>query len=171
MDRIMTTLRRQRTLLGFGLTVALCLTVGAGPWKAGHVAAATTERVVVDQRTGLAIHGFDPVAYFTDAEPKIGLPEFELRHGGAAWRFRNDGNRAAFADRPDVYAPRFGGYDPVGIARGAGRDGHPEIWLIVEQRLYLFYSAEARQDFEGNSAAILSEAEDNWADVMRTLAP
>ena len=168
----MTTLRRQRSLLGLaGLPVALFMTFCALVLSAAGVRAATTEQIVTDHNTGLAIHGFDPVAYFTDGQPKAGLPAFELKYGGAAWRFRNEGNRAAFADRPDVYAPRFGGYDPVGIAGGVGRDGHPEIWLIVGQRLYLFYSAQARRDFEANSQAILSEAEASWPDVSRTLTP
>ena len=62
--------------------------------------AATTERVVVNRHTGLAIDGFDPVAYFVDGAPKHGRAELELRSGGATWRFRNEGNRAAFAARP-----------------------------------------------------------------------
>src|SRR5918994_2100731 len=68
-------------------------------------AAATTERIVVDRHTGLAIHGFDPVAYFTDAKATIGREELELSLGGVVWRFRNPGNRAAFAEYPDVYMP------------------------------------------------------------------
>jgi hypothetical protein len=59
--------------------------------------AATTERVVVNRYTGLAIEGFDPVAYFVDARPAVGLPGFEVSEAGAVWRFRNEGNRASFA--------------------------------------------------------------------------
>ena len=83
------------------------------------ISAAASDRLVVNAHTGLAISGFDPVAYFTDAKPKIGRPDMELRLDGAVWRFRNEGNRAAFADHPEVYTPRFGGYDPVAIARGS----------------------------------------------------
>ena len=71
------------------------------------------------RHTGLAISGFDPVAYFTDGKPVFGRPDLELSLGGAVWRFRNVGNRAAFADHPEIYRPRFGGYDPVAVARGA----------------------------------------------------
>ena len=66
------------------------------------------------------------------------------------WRFRNEGNRAAFVADPEVYMPRFGGYDPVAVARGASAPGHPELWLIAEERLYLFYSAAARDAFAGD---------------------
>src|SRR5688572_29448696 len=87
-------------------------------------------RVVSDSLTGLALSGFDPVAYFTDRRPQLGEGDHELSHRGVVWRFRNEGNRAAFARDPDVYAPRFGGYDAIALARGVAVPGHPLIWLI-----------------------------------------
>ena len=62
--------------------------------------AATTERVVTNRHTGLAIDGFDPVAYFVDGAPSSGRADLEFRFAGATWRFRNEGNRAAFAAAP-----------------------------------------------------------------------
>jgi len=62
-----------------------------------------------------------------------------LRSGGATWRFQNEGKRSVFAGAPEIYAPRFGGHNPMAVARGAATPGHPELWLIAEQRLYLFY--------------------------------
>src|SRR5438876_11832595 len=56
--------------------------------------AATTERVVVNRYSGVAIEGFDPVAYFVDAGPLAGRPEFEPSDRGAVWRVRNEGNAA-----------------------------------------------------------------------------
>ena len=70
--------------------------------------AATTERVVVNRYSGVAIEGFDPVAYFVDARPLVGLPQFEASDAGAVWRFRNEGNRASFVAHPDIYGPQFG---------------------------------------------------------------
>ena len=67
--------------------------------------------------------------------------------------------------------PRFGGYDPSGVARGVGRAGHPEIWLISNERLYLFYSADARREFDANPDAIATAADAQWPEVLRTLAP
>jgi hypothetical protein len=64
--------------------------------------AATSERVVVDRYTGLAIGGFDPVAFFTDARPVQGDPAYEVSQGGAVWRFSNPDNRAFFIAAPDV---------------------------------------------------------------------
>ena len=136
-----------------------------------RVRAATTEWVVVNRYTGLAIDGFDPVAYFVDAAPKEGRAELELRSGGATWRFHNEGNRAAFAAAPEVYTPRFGGHDPMALARGAATPGHPALWLIAEQRLYLFYSAEARAAFARDPEAPSKPPSGTGRIVQRTLGP
>ncbi len=140
--------------------------MGAAPPLIGTMAAAT---VVVDERTGLAIYGFDPVAYFTDAAAKPGRPELEWRFAGAVWRFRNEGNRMAFAGDPDVYAPRFGGYDPVAIARGTSVPGHPLFWAVAGERLYLFYSEQARAAFVADPGRVIEAAERKWPEVARTI--
>src|SRR6186997_1172850 len=121
----MTAVRRSRKRYVWAAALALAL-----PSFAVTPHASTTERVVVDRHTGLAIYGVDPVAYFTDRKPIVGKPEFEHRHAGVIWRFDNEGNRAAFVADPDVYMPRYGGYDPVGIARGLSTPGFPELWVV-----------------------------------------
>jgi YHS domain-containing protein len=132
---------------------------------------ATTEMIVVDWHTGLAIGGYDPVAFFTDGKPMAGSADFELRYGGAVWRFCNIGNRDAFADRPDVYMPRFGGYDPTSIARGVATPGNPNVWLIAGQRLFLFYDNDRLEKFAADSGHLLAEAERKWPTVANTLSP
>jgi YHS domain-containing protein len=133
--------------------------------------AATTERVVVDWHTGLAIDGFDPVAYFTDAKPMLGSDGIEFRHAGAVWRFCNTGNRDAFAARPDVYMPQFGGYDPVSAARGVAVAGNPLVWLISGERLYLFYNNARRATFDDDPERVLAAAGRKWPAILGTLTP
>jgi len=145
--------------------VLLSLTISFPPQ------AAPAERVVVDRHTGIALGGFDPVAYFVEAEAVRGKGEFEHGLAGAVWRFRNEGNRAAFAADPEVYMPRFGGYDPVAVARGVGVPGDPRLWLIVENRLYLFYTPEARTAFGDNPKDLIEAAERSWPTVQMTLSP
>jgi hypothetical protein len=132
--------------------------------------ASTTERVVVDRHTGLAIYGTDPVGYFTNGKPTAGRADFELRHAGAVWRFENEGNKEAFAADPPVYMPRFGGYDPVGVSRGVATPGNPALWVVSDQRLYLFYTAEARAAFLANPADVIAGAQARWAAVESELA-
>ncbi len=137
--------------------------------SAGGMAAlaATTEWVVTNPRTGLAIEGFDPVAYFIDEAATPGRPDFELRYHGAIWRFRNPGNRAAFVDKPGDYEPRFGGYDPIAIGRGAPTPGNPDIWLIWGQKLYLFFDPQTREDFMADPRRIIMEADARWPDILK----
>jgi hypothetical protein len=133
--------------------------------------AATTERIVVDWHSGLAISGYDPVAFFTDGKPVPGNAEFELRHGGAIWRFHNMGNREAFAARPDVYMPQFGGYDPLGVGRGVAVAGNPNMWMIAGERLYLFYDRERLDKFATDPDRFIAAAERKWPTLLNTLGP
>ena len=166
----MTAWRQQRKASAAALAV---LAVVAAGWFARPDLsfAATTERIVSDPRSGLAIGGYDPVAYFTDRKPVLGSPDFELSFGGVVWRFHNEGNRAAFVADPDVFMPRFGGYDPVSVVRGGNAPGHGVVWLIFEDRLYLFVSTAARDSFLINPHSTIGAAERAWPAVLRTLSP
>lgn len=144
----------------FGLVETVPFAVGA-----------TSEMIVTDWHSGLAIDGYDPVAFFTDGKPLEGKADLELRYGGAVWRFRNIGNRQAFAERPDVYMPQFGGYDPTDVARGVAVPGNPNIWLIDGQRLLLFYDQARLKKFTANPDQAMAEAVRSWPDVVTTLSP
>lgn len=128
------------------------------------------ERLVVDAASGLAISGFDPVAYFAGGAPVQGKPELELGLGGAVWRFVNDGNRKAFVENPEIYAPQFGGYDPVAVGRDTAVPGHPLIWAITGDRLYLFYNDAARAEFLADPARIIERANQKWPSVAYMIA-
>ena len=132
--------------------------------------ATTTERVVVNRYSGLAIEGFDPVAYFVDARPMIGRQEFEASGAGVVWRFRNEGNRASFVAHPDIYGPRFGGYDPFDLARGVTYAGNPRFWFISGERLYLFGREDNRDAFAADPARVLRAANMLWPALEQNLA-
>jgi hypothetical protein len=168
----MTAARQERKLRhSCAILVAIGASLGGLGLVSGAIGAATSEMVVVNRYTGLAIEGFDPVAYFVDAAPSPGQASLELRADGAIWRFRNEGNRAAFAANPDVYMPRFGGHDPIAVARGTATDGNPALWLIDGARLYLFYSEDARTAFAADPDNAVAAAERNWPEVRRGLVP
>jgi hypothetical protein len=137
---------------------------GAGAW------AAVTERVVVNRYSGLAIDGFDPVAYFTDAAAAKGDRDIEASQSGAVWRFRNEANRAVFLAHPDIYGPRFGGYDPVDVARGRTVAGRAQVWLISGERLYLFSRDENREAFAADPVGVLERADGKWPELIETLS-
>jgi hypothetical protein len=66
--------------------------------------------------------------------------------------------------------PRYGGYDPVGIARGVSTAGSPDLWVVYDERLYLFYTAQARQAFIADPALVIASASARWAEVKSDLA-
>jgi hypothetical protein len=142
--------------------------LGVGP---GVPRAATTQTIVIDRHTGLAIGGYDPVAFYTEGRPTLGKPDFELSYGGATWRFRNVGNREAFAAHPEIYMPQFGGYDPIGVAHGLAVAGNPNVWLIAGERLFLFYDRARLEKFAADAERLTEAAARKWPAVLRTLGP
>jgi hypothetical protein len=132
--------------------------------------AQTTERVIVNRYTGLAIEGYDPVAYFVDARAELGRQDFEASQAGAVWRFRNEGNRASFIAHPEIYGPQFGGYDPIDVARGVPYAGNPRLWLVVKQRLFLFGREQHRDAFAADPGPILQAAQARWPALEQGLA-
>jgi hypothetical protein len=172
----MTTARRKRkqycaavaACAGLAAYAGLIFILTAGPPTSR---AAATERIVVDWHTGLAIDGYDPVAFFTDGKPVAGSDDFELRYGGAVWRFANVGNRAAFVASPDVYMPQYGGHDPLGVAHGTAVAGNPKVWLITGEKLFLFYDGDRRDKFAADPDRFIGSAGRKWPSVLRTLMP
>lgn len=122
-----------------------------------------------DYATGLAIGGYDPLAYFTRGEPGEGREEVEYRWGGAVWRFLNVGNKGAFARDPEVYAPGFAGYDPYALSIGLAVRGQPGVWARHRGRVYLFHSAVHRRLWEIDPEAVIAGAENNWPAIAASL--
>ena len=91
--------KRKRYCLSFAAIAGLSAYAGLTFVLAAGLGASAGERIVVDWHTGLAIDGYDPVAFFTDGKPVQGSADLELRKGSVIWRFTNVGNRAAFAAR------------------------------------------------------------------------
>ena len=119
--------------------------------------------VYSDNRTGFAIRGFDPVAYFADGAAKRGLPQHEVYWQGAYWIFANPGNRDAFANDPEIYAPQFGGYAVVSLSQGALAESEPELFVIDAGRLYLFAGTRQRFAFSSDPDYFLQRAGHEWA--------
>ncbi len=88
-------------------------------------------------RKGVAIRGYDSVAYFTEGTPTRGSAEFTHRWADAEWRFASAEHRDQFAANPEAYAPQFGGNCSVGAATGHRINGSPKRWRIEDNgRLY-----------------------------------
>jgi YHS domain-containing protein len=115
---------------------------------------------------GVAIMGYDTVAYFTEGRPMKGSEEFSYEWLGTPWYFVNVEHREMFAADPAKYAPQYGGYCTLGI----GLDGHaaenidPErAWRIIDGKLYLVYDPTYVEDLDGPARdELLANAEAHW---------
>lgn len=122
-----------------------------------------------DIHSGLALHGYDPVAYRIEKRAVAGHPDYELVHNGAVWRFVSAGNREAFRDAPSVYEPAFAGFDASAVADGRAVDTDPRQFAIIGSRLFLFRTPENRRSFV-EDASRLKTAESNWSGVAQSIA-
>ena len=132
--------------------------------------AQVSEIYVADPRTGVAIFGYDPVAYFDKQEAVLGLHAYEAEWRGAYWKFANAANRERFIEAPETYIPLFNGYGAYAMANGQLAEGNPIIWVIYANRLILFHSAEARTLWLDNPPQFIEAGLLNWQKLKLTLS-
>ncbi|MSU60021.1 MAG: hypothetical protein EXS35_17935 [Pedosphaera sp.] len=113
-------------------------------------------------KSGLALQGHDPVAFFTDNKPVKGKPELGLRHNGALYYFTTREHRDQFKAAPAKYEPAFGGYCAFGVSKGKLVEIDVDAFQIVDGKLLLQYSKGVRADFNKDSKGNLVKAEANW---------
>ena len=111
---------------------------------------------------GLAVHGYDSVAYFSEQRPIEGSAAFVQRWHGAEWRFASREHQVAFAANPEHYAPQYGGYCAFAVSRGTTADGDPQQWAIVRDRLYLNNNAFAKALWDSDRDGSIVAGDINW---------
>ena len=127
--------------------VGLITIMAVSPWLASSVRA---------QDVVLAIKGYDPVAYFTDGHPVQGLRDFEYVWDDHVYRFASAEHLNMFKADPVRYAPQFGNFCAMALAKGQVVVADPENWLISDGKLYVFGSpapagpALFQKDLAGN---------------------
>lgn len=126
-------------------------------------------QLVADPRSGLALFGYDPVAYHLDEKARPGLPEHAAMVGPHMWRFTSAANRAAFLADASAYMPRFGGHDGALLADGVLAKGDPAIFVIAAGDVVLFRSIENRDRYAAD-VGLRRSAIANWPTAVRQLA-
>ena len=116
---------------------------------------------------GVAIDGYDPVAYFTMGRPVQGRSEFSMNWNGASWRFANSEPRELFRADPERYAPQYGGYCAFAIAHGQTAGIDPNAWAIVDGKLYLNYDADIQRQWVANQAEFIRLANQKWPALLQ----
>jgi YHS domain-containing protein len=125
---------------------------------------ATRSEVFVS-KNGRAINGYDPVAYFLREKPVKGMPEFKHKWNGATWYFSSLENKEAFIANPEGYAPQFGGYCAFGVSNGYKAPTDPEAWTILNNKLYLNYNTDVRDEWFKEKDERIRKANSNWDQV------
>lgn len=118
-------------------------------------------------RSGVALRGYDPVAYFTRQQPMKGSEAFVYSWMGATWRFTSTENRDRFAAEPASYAPQFGGYCAWAVSNNYTAAIDPFAWKIVDGKLYLNYGPEVQRKWQQNLAERIKTGERNWPELHR----
>jgi YHS domain-containing protein len=114
---------------------------------------------------GLALGGYDPVAYFDTGKPMHGKETIEAAYGGARYLFASEDHRKAFLRDPKKYVPEFGGFCAVGTSFGEKVDVDPETGKVVKGKLYLNNSPKAQALFDKDTSGTITRAEHNWPAV------
>jgi YHS domain-containing protein len=117
---------------------------------------------LLNLKNSIALHGYDPVAYFTDNRAVKGSKRIFERLGGAQYQFASRGNRYEFLGDAPHYQPQFGGYCATSLAMGRLEDIKPQLFVIHEGKLYLFNNQEAQDMFLRDPRRIISEARQHY---------
>lgn len=131
----------------------------------GAAHAASADVFITD---GMAIRGYDPVAYFKAGKPVEGQDTHALKWMGANWRFSSAENMATFEADPHRYAPRYGGYCAYALAQGYIATSVPAAWTIHQGSLYLNYSKRVRRRWQKDKDGYIALADGNWPAVLNS---
>lgn len=121
----------------------------------------STAAVNVDSQ-GIGLHGYDPVAYFSDQAPAMGLATWQASYDGVRYRFASQAHLKQFQANPAAYAPQFGGFCAMGVALGKKLDGDPLAWKVVNNKLYLNVNKEVQKKWLEDVPGHIRQARDSW---------
>lgn len=143
---------------------ALSLMLGSPQAEAGSEG--LTSHIVNSTSRGIAMDGFDPVAYFTAGSATKGDQSFRHAYKGRTWLFASAENRDSFAAAPEKYAPQNNGWCAWAVAHGyAAETDFINGWFISDDKLYVTWSAEVKDRFLQDKANLLAQNQANWSTV------
>lgn len=114
---------------------------------------------------GIAINGYDPVAYFIENEAIAGKPEHSHQWLGATWYFKNAQNMHLFSVRPSDYAPQYGGFCAYAMASGQRADIDPAAWSLQDNKLYLNYNQQVMNLWRQDTETHIQNADRHWKGI------
>jgi YHS domain-containing protein len=137
-------------------------------FASGLLLAGVANGGTVNTQDGVAIKGYDPVAYFTRHKPVPGDAKFQAMFEGATYRFASAADRALFLKHPAHYVPQYDGFCAYGAADGHKADIDPTAFTIVNDRLYLNYSKDVQKRWTADIPGYLAKADKDWPTVSQS---
>lgn len=128
---------------------------------------AGSEQSVNRTSAGVAIAGYDPVAYFVSGAAIEGSEQYRFVVAGTVYHFVSAANRDRFAADPEKFAPQYGGFCAYAVSRGYTAPIDPEAWKIVDGKLYLNYSKRVQRTWEEDVPGNIRKADANWVTLQR----
>jgi YHS domain-containing protein len=119
------------------------------------------------EKDGVAITGYDPVAYFTDNRPVAGSAVYKAEYGGSVFHFVSPANRDVFIANPAKYAPQYNGFCAFGTAGGYKAAIDPAAFTVVNNKLYLNYNQDVRKKWSSDVPGFVAKADKNWPEVAK----
>ncbi|MEO1549797.1 MAG: YHS domain-containing (seleno)protein [Pseudomonadota bacterium] len=116
---------------------------------------------------GLALQGYDPVAFFKLKKAIKGSDAYEIKDTSRTWRFVSQAHLDAFEEDRARFMPAYGGYDAWGVARGYKRRTDPTLWVEGAGRIFLFYSVTHQNLWAGDIEGNIALGDVNWPDLER----
>jgi YHS domain-containing protein len=116
---------------------------------------------------GLAVSGYDVVAYFDQKQAIKGSDAYTYQYKGATYRFMSEEHLAAFAKDPEQFLPQYGGFCAYGAAQGHKAPADPEAWTVIDGKLYLNYNKQVQKAFLKDTSGKLSQADANWQKLKK----
>ncbi len=113
-------------------------------------------------KSGIAINGYDPVAYFKEDKPVKGDENLSFKWNDATWLFSNQQNLDSFKLNPLKFAPQYGGYCAYGMSEGHKAPTEPDAWTIVNGKLYLNYNIKVKSYWNKDQVKRIENADKNW---------
>ena len=129
-------------------------------------AAADKAAVYTSLFSSTALKGYDAVAYFEQDAAVRGDDDYAYEWNGAKWLFSSAEHRDAFIADPERYAPQYGGYCAWAVSQGYTASGDPEVWAIVDGKLYVNYDKKIGERWQKDTAGFIKAADANWPRVL-----
>ena len=127
---------------------------------------AAADLVNVSGASKVAIAGYDPVAFHTDAKPVNGSPFISASYQGAVYFFATEGHKKLFTQDPGKYAPQYGGFCAYGVGLDALFPVDINTWQVRNGKLYLNLNPDILKKFNADFDGNIAKAEKNWPGLV-----